>query len=179
MKYCQQKCQDLTVDSIDASRPHLTGPKKSHLFVPPARLLDTDSDVIGSNENQYKGWTRKKWRSVFDNKLKNRRTANFRFVSVGIFFDRTFCALSNKAKLTYLYALSDIRYEPFKKGTGKRSGKIINDVVCIPTNALAELGVCESSRKRAIIELETCRFIQRLPSTGVFAPSKFKLLKLP
>jgi hypothetical protein len=179
MKYCQQECQDLSVHPMDVSVPNLIPPKKSQLFVPAARFLDTDSDFISLNGNQYRGWTRKKWRLIFDKKLKNRKTANFRFVSVGIFFDRAFCALSNKAKITYLYALSDIRYEPFQKGDRKRSCKIINDIVCIPTNALAELGVCESSRKRALRELETFKFIARLPSAGVFAPSKFKLLKLP
>ncbi len=58
MKYCQQECQDLTVNSIDRSRPNLSQPRKGHLFVPPARLLDTDSDFIGLNENRLRGWTR-------------------------------------------------------------------------------------------------------------------------
>ncbi len=179
MKYCQQECQDLIVNSIDRSRPNLSQPRKGHLFVPPSRLLDTDSGFSDFDENRLRGWTKAKWRSVFDKKVKNRKVANFRFVSVGIFFDKAFCALSNKAKITYLYALSDVRYEPFQKGNQKRSGKIVNDIVCIPTNAVAELGVCESSRKRAIKELEDHKFIERLPSKGVFAPSKFKLLKLP
>jgi DNA-binding transcriptional regulator YhcF (GntR family) len=64
-----------------------------------------------------------------------------------------------------------------KKDRLRGLGLLRNDIAAVPTNRLLALGVSETTRNRALRELERAGFIERLPAKSKFAVTRVRVLK--
>lgn len=77
--------------------------------------------------------------------------------------------------LTYILLFVD--YSKKRKKSKEHGRTVKNSEVCLTRNALKERGISESSRIRAIKELENLGYIERLPSKNCYEATRIRVLK--
>ncbi len=141
------------------------------------RRLDTDSELIGPPDSKPNGcWSKDRWLSELRRGLRGTLRGTHRFLQRRIFYSDEYIALNANTKhvLSCIYDQLDWNT---KKDQQRGLGLLKSTIVEVPTNRLRALGVSETTRNRALRELETAGFIERLPAKNKFAVTRVRVLK--
>lgn len=117
-------------------------------------------EIIQTITNYKLSWTKEEWRNYFT----QRNNIAFRPIPTGLIFDPKYAALSNTAKLTLNYALTQVIWKTTKNNrfTENRTKAQINvDAFMMPIAALQALGIgSKPTCIKAIKELINNNFIK-------------------
>ncbi len=136
------------------------------------RVLDTDSDAIAPDRPPSTGKTVEEWAKTHAD--FHRRKKFWKTVSGDLILGPDFPVMSGTTFKVLAYILLFVDYGKKSKKHGRTIKK---STVLLPRNALKERGISESSRKRAIKELEDLGYIERLPVKNRYKATEVTVLK--
>lgn len=119
-------------------------------------------DIINSISIYKLAWSKEEWRDYFS----KHNYISFRPIPIGLIFDPNYALLSNPAKLTLNYALTQVWWQPTKNNRqvkNRTSANISIDIFMMPIAALQALGIgSKPTCIKAIKELVDNNYIKLL-----------------